>query len=149
MWFVVVVFCVILSTNVCSIYLFWAYVWLSTVLLQSIVGNNTTLSSDPKKISASGECSRGIDIPQSVKLEKVVSPIECLDSDPIPMVCAFCVILSTNVWSIYLFWAYVWLLIVLLQNIVDNNTTLSSDPKKMTAFGERSRDIHIPHSMKV
>ena len=149
MRFVAIAFCVILSKKVWFIYLFWAYVSLSNILLQSIVGNSTTLSSDPKKMITYGECSRDTNIPRSAKLEKAVSSIECLDSGLIPMVCASCLILSTNVWSVYLFWTYVWLLTLLLQNVVDNDTTLLSDPKKMTASSEHSSGIHIPRLMKV
>jgi len=54
-------------------------------------------------MSISRESLEDTDIPRLAKLEKAVSSIECLDSDPIPMVCALCSILSKNVWSIYLF----------------------------------------------
>jgi len=112
MRFVAIVLYVILSKNVWFFNLFWTYVWLSTIL--SIVGNSATLSSDPKKMSIFLECLGDTDIPRSAKLEKAVSSIECLDLDPIPMACALCSILSKNVWSIYLFWANVWLLTLLL-----------------------------------
>ncbi|XP_024627660.2 uncharacterized protein [Medicago truncatula] len=49
---------------------------------ESIVRNNTTLPSDPEKISGPGECSRVIPLPQTVKVENIVSSAECLNSDP-------------------------------------------------------------------
>lgn len=56
-------------------------------VIDCIVRNNTTLSSDPKKMSGSDECLRGIHIPQSAKVKNVASSAECLNSGPTPMVC--------------------------------------------------------------